>query len=188
MALNNNCEMHRLTLSGTQFKKRTILRVNKNMEGGAKAFHISVHINKHTPIHTSYAQHTAVKVLLLSPALSCVRIGEKETKATERALPLCLFHPFSKKQWQDLMEYIIPFPFCMRCLKALIKIRNPTMHTLYGTHKNTCEFKATELRKVVPTFPPVHYLYSRFLKWHCNLMMHQPIILSSRTNILAFSL
>lgn len=38
------------------------------------------------------------------------------------------------------------------------KKNQPTMHILGGTHKNTCEFKATELRKVVPTFPPTLYI------------------------------
>lgn len=119
------------------------------------------------------------KFCFLSPALNCGRTGEKSTKATERALPLCLFHPFSEKQWQDLMEYIIPFRFCMLCLKALIKKkRQPTMHTLDGTHKNTCEFKATELRKVVPTFPPTLYIiciqgfWNDIVIWWCTSLLY----------------
>lgn len=131
------------------------------------------------------------KFCFLSPALNSGRTGEKSTKATERALPLCLFHLFSEKQWQDLMEYIIPFRFCMLCLKALIKKKKTNYaYSRWHTQKYMWiqGYWIKEGCSNIPPPHPVHYLYSRFLKWHCNLMMHQPIILSSRTNILAFSL
>lgn len=43
-------------------------------------------------------------------------------------------------------------------LHAMLESLKKTMHTLHSTHKNTCEFKATELREVVPTFPPLYII------------------------------
>lgn len=41
-------------------------------------------------------------------------------------------------------------------LQAVLESSNKkNMHTLHSAHKTTCEFKATELRAVVPTFPPL---------------------------------
>lgn len=44
-------------------------------------------------------------------------------------------------------------------LHAVLESSNKkNMHTMHSTHKNTCEFKATELREVVPTFPPLYII------------------------------
>lgn len=76
--------------------------------------------------------------------------------------------------------------FCRQCWKALIKKK----YAYITEHTQKCMWiQGYWIQGGCSNISPtVHYLYSRFLKWHCNLMMHQPIILSSRTNILAFSL
>lgn len=38
------------------------------------------------------------------------------------------------------------------------KKKKKKIHTSHSTHKNTCESKATELREVVPTFPPLYII------------------------------
>lgn len=44
-------------------------------------------------------------------------------------------------------------------LHAMLESPNKkSMHTLHSTHKTTCEFKASELREVVPTFPPLYII------------------------------
>ena len=129
------------------------------MEGGS-ALHISVQINKHTPIHTSDAQHTSGEILLPEPCLELWKDRRKINQSHRKSPSLMSFSSVFRETMTRSHGIYNTLPFLHAMFESFNnnKKKQPTMHTLDGTHKNTCEFKATELRKVVPTFPPTLYI------------------------------
>lgn len=92
----------------------------------------------------------------------CIQLFEK-LEAVDFMLFLlqCPYRLFSKNNIRPNKKiwflYKILLPFSYRVLQTIIGRgggKNPTKRT----QKNTCEFKATELREVVPTFPPLYII------------------------------